>query len=104
LQLLLARILLRGEKFYDYVGHLGIIMLVGVLVLLPGILCFLLPDGLFMTLAGVSVVISSALMISMHYKRTRALGMGISWTVMWLLCLYGGVVFWSFFGLPQIKM
>lgn len=97
LQIILARLILRGEQFYDYLGHLGIIMLVGVLVLLPSIALCWLPTNVFIYVSLLNVIISTIAMLTMHYKRTKAIGLKLWWTITWLVFLYGGAIFWLFF-------
>lgn len=104
LQLLLARVIIRGERFYDYMGHLGIIMLVGALVMLPGIICIVLPDGIFLVLTLICILLSSILMIIMHLHRTKALGLDVGWTVSWLACVYGSLISLGLFYYHQIAV
>jgi hypothetical protein len=94
LQILFVMLLLRGEQLFNYLGHLGVIMLVGVLVLIPGLLFFWLPDTAFSIVMGMNVLCSSLLMLRMHYKRAASIGLSQLWTVSWFLFLQGGAIFW----------
>jgi hypothetical protein len=95
-----ALVLLRGEQRVDYLAHLAVTALVGVLVLLPAsVLTWWLPVPVGVLLAGVSVLVSFALMFQMQRRRTAAVGLSQRWLwawVGWLLVGFVGTVLVNF--------
>lgn len=91
-QLLTATLFLKGEQFYDYLGHIGVIMFVGVLVLIPGLIGAYLPPLNFFPLMGLCILISCTLMTRMHSKRARIIGLNKSWTYSWFFFLQLSVI------------
>jgi len=104
LQLLIARIALRGEMFYDYLGHIGIIMLTGVTVLIPALALFWLPDVFFYSILGISVLISSIVMFRMHYKRVAAIGLSQKWTLLWAVSLFSTASVFSYIAMLGVAI
>lgn len=96
LQILLAIIILR-EKAVDYIGHLGSIMVVGLLILVPWILIYAATGILIPYLPGLSVVISSGYMLYMHIHRVRYLEISQGWTLSWFLLLQSTALYWIYF-------
>lgn len=95
-QLLLAAIFLR-DKVLDYTGHLGSIMVAGLLILVPWMLFYAVTGVLNPYLPAVSVFISSACMLYLHFHRVRHLGLSQVWTMSWFLLLQSGAVDWIVF-------
>ena len=58
-----------------YYGHLGVIMLVGVAILIPGSLLASYAESFGLWLLLVSVLVSSGIMFRMHQKRLRIIGL-----------------------------
>jgi predicted DCC family thiol-disulfide oxidoreductase YuxK len=99
MQALLALAVLR-RKAWDYLGHLAVLQLIGVLMLLPALVA-----NAMHPLAGVGVAVlcacvSSALLVRGHVVRVRVLGMSQGWTMLWLFFLLGGCVAALLVGLP----
>ena len=94
-QILLGTLLLK-EKALDYIGHLGSIMVVGLLILVP---------WMILEAAGirniyfpvVSVLISSAYMLYLHVHRIKYLELSQAWTFSWFLSLQSTAFFWIYF-------
>ncbi len=96
LQIVLAIIMLR-EKALDYVGHLGSIMVVGLLILVPWMLFHAITGIVNPYLPALSVIFSSALMLYLHIHRVRYLELSQGWTVSWFLFLQITALFWIYF-------
>jgi predicted DCC family thiol-disulfide oxidoreductase YuxK len=94
-QLLLAWVFLR-EKCTDYISHLAVIMLIGVLVLLPGILFGRLTSQPSLWIPLLSVLLSSSLMCRQHVIRARSLGLPPRWTFLWFAMLQTTALFWIY--------
>lgn len=71
----------------DYLGHLATVMLVGVLVLVPGLLLtsFLLP-GTILPLV-ISVLLSATIMFRLHHARVNTLGLPSTVHLSWVFFL-----------------
>lgn len=95
LQLISSGLLMTRDQKRDYWRHLVLIMVVGVLILLPGMLVFRLPTELFSAVAMGSVVASSAIMTLMHIKRVRYMGLSQGWTISWFLSLQAFAIWFS---------
>ncbi len=94
IHIFIATLTLPRSRTLDYVGHLGTIMVAGLLVLLPAILFYLVSGVLFYPLPALSVACSSGLMLYLHYKRVKYLGMPQRWTLQWFLLLQATAVLW----------
>jgi len=92
MQIVLAVSLLKGEKLYDYLCHLGVIMFTGVLILLPGLTTVFLPTSTFLCAMLFFVTGSCATMTTMHGKRIKTLGLKKAWTYSWFLFLQLSVI------------
>jgi hypothetical protein len=95
IQILLSA-LLPKEKRMDYVGHLGVIMLIGVLVLLPGICLSRFTGYQYLAIPLISVLLSSSLMGWQHLIRIRNLGLSQLWTLAWFVVLQSTAIFWIY--------
>jgi hypothetical protein len=95
IQILCAAALLKN-KALDYVGHLGSIMVAGLLVLVPSILFYFISGMLVFYIPLISVFISSACMLYLHVKRVKFLGLSQAWTVSWFLFLQSTALFWLY--------
>jgi hypothetical protein len=82
-----AAILFMKEKKIDYIGHLGVVMILGVLLLLPGMLIGALTGHSSWLVPAVSVLISSGTMLWQQVKRTKHLHISQGWTMLWFLFL-----------------
>lgn len=82
LQILLAIGVLK-EKALDYIGHLGTIMVAGVLVLIPAMLISALSAVTTPWIPAISLLISSGYMLYLHIKRVRYLSLSQGWTFSW---------------------
>ncbi len=81
-QMLLATVFLKVKRA-DYLSHLTVIMLLGVLVLLPGVCLSRLTDYQFPLIPLLSVLASSSLMLWQHLRRVQHLGLSQFWTFLW---------------------
>jgi hypothetical protein len=96
LQILAAMAVLR-EKALDYIGHLGSIMVAGLLILVPSMLFYSLTGILTPWLPAISVLISSAYMLYLHMSRVKYLEISQGWSVSWFLLLQSTALFWVYF-------
>lgn len=93
---MVAAVFMLGRKALDYVGHLGSIMVVGLLILVPWMLFYAATGVLIPWLPAVSVTMSSAVMLYLHVHRVRYLELSQRWTVSWFLALQAGALFWIY--------
>lgn len=79
-----ALALLKGEKRIDYIGHLGVTLLAGSLVLLPAaaIIAFL-PGTAPAIGGGIALLVAYIIMLRMQPRRHKALGLGRAWLWGW---------------------
>lgn len=96
LQILAAMVVLR-EKALDYIGHLGSIMVVGLLILAPWMLFYSLTGILTPWLPAISVLLSSVYMLYLHMSRIKYLEISQGWSVIWFLLLQSTALFWVYF-------
>lgn len=94
IKIMLAAFILERQQALDYVGHLGTIMVAGLLVLVPSIVFYFLSDILFYPLPILSVICSSGLMAYLHYHRVIYLGLSQRWTLQWFLLLQVTAILW----------
>ncbi|HYG40021.1 MAG TPA: hypothetical protein VD908_15445 [Cytophagales bacterium] len=94
-QLFMALIFLR-DKSLDYIGHLGSISVVGLLILVPWMLFHFITGLDFIFLPILSVALSSGYMLFLHIKRTKTLEINGAWTLSWFLFLQLGAFFWIY--------
>ena len=88
LQLIIATTMMTNDQFRDYSRHIALIMVIGVSVLLPIIfLSTVLSPNHLQLLAALSALVSSVVMLFMHMKRIRFVGISQAWTLSWFLCL-----------------
>lgn len=92
-QMIAGTVILKG-KALDYIGHLGSIMVVGLLILIPWMLLHALTGTVSAWLVVGSVLISSGYMLYLHIQRARYLELSQIWTVSWLVLLQSGAGFW----------
>jgi hypothetical protein len=95
-QMLVAAVFMRDQGL-DYIGHLGSIMVVGLLILVPWILVSSFCAVLNPYLPGVSVLISSGYMLYLHVGRIYYLQRSQVWTISWFLLLQATAFFWVWF-------
>jgi hypothetical protein len=83
-----------------FVGHLGMVMVVGLLVLVPSMLLSLVYRGPSITiLFTLSVAASFLLMLRSLSRRLRFLGLSLSWLAGWAAALWAGMAatVWFFY-------
>lgn len=97
LQLVLASLLLKSRQAIEYAGHLGVIMVTGVLILIPSIPVGAATSYAYPIIPAWSVFCSSATMLYMHHKRVRHLHLSQAWTVVWFLSLQTTAAAWVYF-------
>lgn len=95
LQILSAMVILR-DKALDYVGHLGSIMVVGLLILVPSILICALTGISTPWIPAISVMLSSGYMLYLHINRVRYLELSQGWTISWFLFLQSTALLWIY--------
>ena len=93
-QIMIAALTLERQQALDYVGHLGTIMVAGLLVLVPSIIFYFISGVLFYPLPMLSVICSSGLMLYLHYQRVKYLGLHQKWTLQWFLLLQATALAW----------
>ncbi len=96
LQILLAMFFMKN-KALDYIGHLGTIMVAGLLIVVPSMVFYAVSGILNAYVPLVSVLLSSAVMLRMHLSRARYLNLSLGWTVSWFLLLQSAAAFWVYF-------
>lgn len=94
-QIVLALAMMK-EKALDYIGHLGSIMVTGLLILTPWMLFYFTSATLIPYIPAVSVLMSSAYMLYLHIQRIRYLELAQTWTISWFLLLQSAALFWIF--------
>ena len=95
-QILMAIVALRG-KALEYIGHLGTIMVIGLLIVVPSMLFFAFTGILIAWIPAVSVLVSSGYMLYLHICRVRYLEIPQTWTITWFLFLQSTAAFWIYF-------
>ncbi|MBL7697879.1 MAG: DUF393 domain-containing protein [Chitinophagaceae bacterium] len=85
------------DKALDYIGHLGSIMLAGLLILVPWMLFYAITGVLNYYIPVLSVIASSSYMLYLHVHRARYLEMSQAWTLTWFLLLQVSAAFWIYF-------
>jgi hypothetical protein len=96
LQILLA-VMMLSDKALDYIGHLGSIMVVGLLILVPSMLFYAISGIMIPSLPAISVIVSSACMLYLHINRVRYLELSQGWTASWFLLLQSTAILWIYF-------
>ncbi|QHT69920.1 hypothetical protein GXP67_26380 [Rhodocytophaga rosea] len=81
----------------NYIAHLGVIMIMGVFILLPGICLSALTAYQYPLIPTISVVISSSIMLWQHISRVRHIQLSQGWTIGWFLILQITAAFWLYF-------
>jgi len=94
IQILIAALSLERQQALDYVGHLGTIMVAGLLVLVPSMAFYFITGIRFYPFPVLSVLCSSGLMLYLHYHRTLYLGLPQRWTAQWFLLLQLTAFLW----------
>lgn len=98
--LFLAALTLPSEVRLPFLGHLGMVMAAGLLVLVPSMLLSLAPPGPWMAVVfGISVAVSFTLMLRMLGRRLRYLGLSRAWLAGWTAALWAGATasVWFFY-------
>ena len=94
IQIVVAALLLERQQALEYAGHLGTIMVAGLLVQVPAMSFYFISGILFYPLPVLSVLCSSGLMLYLHYHRVQYLGLSQRWTVQWFLLLQATALSW----------
>jgi predicted DCC family thiol-disulfide oxidoreductase YuxK len=94
-QIILAMVFMK-QKALDYIGHLGSIMIVGLLILVPWMLFYSFTGLLNFYLPALSVLISSSYMLYLHVHRIKYLELPQAWTVSWFLLLQSTALSWIY--------
>jgi predicted DCC family thiol-disulfide oxidoreductase YuxK len=92
-QITLTAFLLK-DKWLEYIGHLGTIMVAGLLVSFPWILFNLITGIEFALFPALSILISSALMTMLHISRVSYLRLPRFLNVTWFLFLQTTAAYW----------
>ena len=95
LQILLSLAIL-GGKALDYIGHLGSIMVVGLLILVPSMVIQMMAGPITIWLPAASVACSSGYMLYLHMNRAKHLGLSGVWTLSWFLLLQSTALLWIY--------
>jgi hypothetical protein len=95
IQIIIAVMFLKNEKI-AYLTHLSINMIIGVLLLIPGIILSSLTGYQFVLIPIVSVCISSSVMLWQHIKRVKNIGISQWYTVSWFFSLQLTAAFWVY--------
>jgi hypothetical protein len=82
------------QQRIDYIAHLGVIMGIGVLILLPGICLSAITNYQYPLIPVLSVLISSLTMLWQHISRANHLQLSQGWTLCWFLMLQATATFW----------
>lgn len=98
-------VMLMKSKRIDYLGHMSVVMIVGVLLLLPGIIAGAITGHSILLVPVASVMLSSSVMLWQHIKRIKHLGMSQLWTAAWFISLQTTALGWvyAFYGDVLIK-
>jgi predicted DCC family thiol-disulfide oxidoreductase YuxK len=86
MQMSIAVIVLRRNAL-DYLAHLAVLQLIGVMVLLPALAVLPFFPAAGLVTAAVCVALSSTVMLRGHIKRISVLGYSPLWTLSWALLL-----------------
>lgn len=96
---ILLVVLLSGNKKIDYLGHIGVVMLIGVFLLLPGIILGFISNFQYPLIPSLSILASSSAMLWQHSIRIRYLQLSQWWTVIWFTSLqltaFGWLIFFN---------
>ena len=95
LQIILAITVLK-EKALDYIGHLGSVMVAGLLILIPSMLLSFLGVQTIL-IPAISVLVSSSYMLYLHIGRIKYLELSQGWSISWFLFLQATASFWVYF-------
>lgn len=95
IQIALASAVMK-EKALDYIGHLGSIMVVGLLILTPSMLLYFITGVQNIYVPVLSVLISSAYMLYLHAVRIKYLAQSQLWTASWFILLQATAFFWVY--------
>lgn len=82
----------RGRQLIDYLGHLAVLQITGVLLLVPSLALIPFAGKFSLAIAVVSVAASSAVMLRGHIKRVNVLGLSQARTVAWMLLMQSTAV------------
>jgi predicted DCC family thiol-disulfide oxidoreductase YuxK len=94
-QIVLAIGLMKG-KALEYVGHLGTIMVAGLLILIPWMVLHFVTKIINPYIPMLSVVISSTCMFYLHMQRINYLGLKQAWAISWFFLLQSAAFFWIY--------
>lgn len=95
LQIITALLFMKRNRI-DYLGHVGVVMIIGVLLLLPGIVISSLTSYSTWLIPAISVLLSSIIMLWQHLKRVKHTGASQVWTASWFLYLQSTAFAWVY--------
>jgi hypothetical protein len=95
-QITVAAFFMDANKRIDYIGHLGVLMIAGVLILVPSLILSPLTNYNFPFIPMISVFCSSTFMLWQHYSRVKHLHLSQLWTFEWFLRLQITAAFWVY--------
>lgn len=84
---IITALFFKKNRTIDYLGHLSVVMIIGVLLLLPGVILSSLTNYQYWLIPVISVVMSSSVMLWQHVKRVDHIRSSQWWTVSWFLFL-----------------
>jgi len=84
------------DKALEYIGHLGSIMVVGLLILVPSMLFSALSGIATPWVPAINVMFSSFYMLYLHVNRVKYLELSQEWTISWFLLLQSTALFWIY--------
>jgi hypothetical protein len=87
-------VLFQPRQRINYIAHLGVIMVIGVLILLPGMCLNAFTAYQYPVIPVISVLLSSGPMLWQHISRVRHLRLNQIWTIGWFLILQLTAAFW----------
>ncbi len=94
LQLIAAALFMKKDAL-EYVGHLGSIMVVGLLILVPCMLFYFITGVQIPYVIIISAIVSFCYMVYLHIGRVRYLEISQWWSASWILFRLSMVFFWS---------
>jgi hypothetical protein len=94
-QIIAALVFMKRDPII-YLGHLSTVMVIGVLILVPGIILSSLTGYEYAGIPVVSVAASSLTMLWLHIKRVKHIGASQAWTLSWFLSLQVTAWAWAY--------
>ncbi len=95
-QISAALFFMPNNRRLSYIACLGLIMLAGVCILLPSLFAGPLTGYNYAIVPIISVVLSSLIMLRLHYVFSKKLRIKQLWTLAWFAALQVTAVFWVY--------